>query len=540
MLAQVALGKDWYAAALDYELGYLLEPRSAPPGWQPQGKPLARFWRFADCEVLDVAQAEAWLAQHAQEAVAGLLNVQPGISEAAYLQAIERIQRYICEGDCYQVNFTLPLQFDWFGSPAALYQRLRMRQPVSYGGFIEADGGGVVSLSPELFLEKRGATLQTRPMKGTAPRASDPAQLRASPKDRAENLMIVDLLRNDLGRIAANGSVQVDELFAIEDYPTVWQMVSSISARIGEVSLRDILCALFPCGSITGAPKIRAMQIAGELEQVPRGLYTGALGWIAPGGDFRLNVAIRTLALMADGRGRMGIGSGVVADSKGEAEWQECLLKARFLQAAAPDVLLIETLRRENGVCPAQADHWRRLSHSASELGFPCDEAAFLATLAQMPDEGSWRVRLTLAADGQMAAQAFPLLSEPIEGRVASLAAQRIDSDYPLRRHKTTDRALYDQALKQIAVSPAVFDMVFLNQRGEVAEGARSNVFVERDGQLLTPPVSSGALPGVLRAQLLASGCAREAVLTPADLAQGFWLGNALRGLVPVRLASPE
>ena len=536
VLAEVASGKDWFVAALDYELGYLLEPRSAPPDWQPDGSALARFWRFADCEVLSAAQADAWLAGRSQGRPAGLLNVQPGISETDYLQAVTRIQGYISDGDCYQVNYTLPLHFNWFGSPAGLYQRLRARQPVSYGGFVETEEGGLVSLSPELFLEKTGHRLHTRPMKGTAPRATDPACLHASQKDRAENLMIVDLLRNDLGRIALNGSVKVEALFAIEDYPTVWQMVSSISAQLGEVSLTEILHALFPCGSITGAPKIRAMQIAGELEHAPRGRYTGALGWIAPGGDLRLNVAIRTLTLAADGKGCMGVGSGIVADSKGAAEWQECLLKARFLQAAAPDVQLIETLRREHGSYPALSDHWQRLSNSAAALGFPCDYTAFQAVLAQMPAEGCWRVRLTLVADGHLAAQAFPLLAEPTQGRLACLADERIDAEYLLRKHKTTDRALYDLALKQIAATPDVFDMVFLNQRGEVAEGARSNVFVERDGLLLTPPTSSGALPGVLRAQLLASGKAREAVLYPADLAQGFWLGNALRGLVPVRL----
>lgn len=407
-----------------------------------------------------------------------------------------------------------------------------------YGGFVGDAGGGVVSLSPELFLERRGERLLTRPMKGTAPRAQPPEVLRDSVKDRAENLMIVDLLRNDLGRVAENGSVSVDELFAIEDYPTVWQMVSAVSATVRDKSFADILGALFPCGSITGAPKIRAMQIAAELESGPRGLYTGALGWLAPDGDFRLNVAIRTLELAADGRGRLGIGSAVVADSLAAAEWRECLLKASFLGECDPGIVLIETLRREDGSYPRLAGHLQRLRASAQWLGFPLDEAELQAQLAAQPATATWRVRLTLDKVGRLDVQSFALGGEPAGPRFALLAEQTIVADDPLRRHKTSSRALYDTALKGIADDPQVFDVVFLNAEGEVAEGARSNVFIERDGGLLTPPLESGALPGVLRGELLAAGKAREAVLRVEDLAGGFLLGNALRGLIPVSLRS--
>jgi para-aminobenzoate synthetase/4-amino-4-deoxychorismate lyase len=348
--------------------------------------------------------------------------------------------------------------------------------------------------------------------------------------------MIVDLLRNDLGRIAEPGSVVVDRLFDVEAYPTLWQMVSEVSANVAGHNFGDILRALFPCGSITGAPKIRAMQIAGELEGGERGMYTGALGWLAPDGDFRLNVAIRTLELGADGRGRLGVGSGIVADSQPAAEWQECLLKSRFLRDCDPGLLLIETLRRDEGAYPRLAGHLARLRRSAAWLGFACDEAHLDELLAGQPAVGTWRVRLTLGKSGQIDVQSFALGAEPEGPRYAVLAAQAIKSGDPLRRHKTTDRALYDAALSQLAGDPQLFDAVFLNERGEVAEGARSNVFVERDGVLLTPPLANGALPGVLRAELLATGRAREAVLWPADLVDGFWLGNALRGLVRVGL----
>ncbi len=521
--------------ALDYELGYLLEPRSAPPNWLPGQPPLARFWRFRECQRLTADEAEAWLAANAG-AVAGVLDVQPAIAEKSYLAAVDRVQALISAGDCYQVNLTFPLEFSYFGTPLALYRRLRAGQPVRYGGFVGDGQQGIVSLSPELFIERQGDVLRTRPMKGTIARDAAIETLRDSAKNQAENLMIVDLLRNDLGRIAVNGSVRVDQLFAIEDYPTLRQMVSEISACVAGRRFADILPALFPCGSITGAPKIRAMQIANELENGPRGLYTGALGWLAPDGDFRLNVAIRTLELAADGCGKLGIGSGIVADSEPAAEWRECQLKAGFLRDCDPGLQLIETLRRENGIYPMWTGHLARLRRSAEWLGFPLDEQALFRELGAQPTSGTWRVRLTLDKAGAIVVQSFPLDVAPPVLRQAALATARIDSHDPLRRHKTTARPLYDAALAGLPAGSPVFDVVFLNERGEVAEGARSNVFVVRDGMLLTPPLASGALPGVLRAELLARGKAREAVLYPADLADGFYLGNALRGLIPVSL----
>ncbi len=519
--------------AIDYELGYLFEPKAAPPGWQDDKPVLARFWRFRERVAMSADEAENWLAPW-QKAAAGVGGVRSGMAEPDYLAAVRSVQHWIAEGDCYQVNMTLPLQFDWFGAPLALYARLRDKQPVRYGGYIGDGGGGVLSLSPELFIERRGDRIVTRPMKGTMPRSAPAESLRQSTKDRAENLMIVDLLRNDLGRVATPGNVVVDELFTVEDYPTVWQMVSEVSASVPGRDWLDILQAMFPCGSITGAPKVRAMQIAAELEIAARGTYTGSLGWIAPNGDFRLNVAIRTLELAPGHQGKMGVGSGIVADSDAAGEWRECQLKSRFLRELDPGLLLIETLRREEGGYPSLDGHLARLQSSAQWFAFPYDETQVRAVLNALPVDGVQRVRLTLGADGVPRAEAFALAPEPAGNRYACLAKERIDACDPLRRHKTTARAIYDAALKALAGTPEVFDTVFLNQRGEVAEGARSNVFVERDGGLLTPPLESGALPGVLRAELLASGRAREATLYPADLADGFWLGNALRGLVRV------
>jgi para-aminobenzoate synthetase / 4-amino-4-deoxychorismate lyase len=530
---------EWTVVALAYELGYLLEAKSAPSGPLPISRlPLARFWRFARCRRLSAAEAEDWCVQMAGKGPAGIGGLSESISDEAYREAVQRIQSLIAAGDCYQVNFTFPLDFTWFGTPAGLYARLRERQPVRFGGFIGDDRQGIVSLSPELFVERRGDRLRTRPMKGTAALDTPADRLRDSVKDRAENVMIVDLLRNDLGRIAEQGSVRVDQLFEIEDYPTVRQMVSEISASVAGRRFGDVLQAMFPCGSITGAPKIRAMQIIAELEQAPRGLYTGAFGWLAPDGDFRLNVAIRTLELAADGSGTLGIGSGIVADSGAAAEWQECRLKSRFLRDCDPGLQLIETLRRDNGVYPMWAGHFARLQRSAEWFGFPLDEQCLFRLLAEQPTKGVWRVRLTLNKAGEIAVQSFSMEDVPPLAQGAVLAEQRIDSGDPLRRHKTTSRAIYDEALRRLPADAGIFDAVFLNERGEVVEGGRSNVFVERDGVLLTPPLASGALPGVLRASLLEQGRAREAVLYPADLQGDFWLGNALRGLMPVRLTA--
>ncbi|MGB8544574.1 MAG: aminodeoxychorismate synthase component I, partial [Azonexus sp.] len=403
VLGAVEGGDLWCVAALEYELGYLLEPATAPAGWTAHAdRPLARFWRFQRCIEMDAVSADAWLVARVDEQPAGVGGIASAVDEKRHAAAVDRIRDYISAGDCYQANFTFPLTFEWFGQPLALYARLRERQPVRYGGFLGNADRGIVSLSPELFLKRQGDLVVTRPMKGTLARREPAARLLASVKDRAENLMIVDLLRNDLGRVAKNGSVKVDALFTIEDYPSLWQMVSEISALVPGVGLAAILRALFPCGSITGAPKIRATQILAALESEPRGLYTGAFGWIAPDGDFCLNVAIRTLELAPDRTGRMGVGSGIVADSGAAAEWQEAQLKASFLRDCDPGLKLIETLRREAGSYPRLAGHLARLRRSAAWFGFPLDEAALLQRLDSLPGNGVWRVRLTLAKAGEI------------------------------------------------------------------------------------------------------------------------------------------
>jgi len=538
---------EWVALAADYELGSRFEssvPQHAAPG--------LCGWVFAQARHLDAQGVAAFLdsrvsglAEH--ERVAGLAELAAGLTAGQHRRCVEQIRRWIAAGDCYQINLTFPLDGRLYGHPLALYSRLRKRQPVRYGAYLSVPEKTVLSFSPELFFERSSSRVLTRPMKGTAPRGATPADdkasraaLLASAKERAENIMIVDLLRNDLGRLAAPGKVSVDSLCDAEAYPTLWQMVSSISADLPGATLFDLFRALFPCGSITGAPKIRAMQCIDELESAPRGLYTGALGWLAPGGDCRFNVAIRTLEVLPDRCVRLGVGSGIVIDSVAESEYAECLLKASFLTGFDPGFELIETLRLEQGSYPLLALHLQRLQSSAQALGFVCDLPAIavaLAACATSRASGLGRVRLTLAHDGRYRIGVAPLVDERGPWSVV-LAAERLDAEDYLLRHKTSARSRYQRALAALAEDPGVFDTIFLNTRGEVCEGARSNVFVERDGVLLTPPPVCGLLPGVMRRHLLESGRAVEAVLCVDDLrgASAIYLANALRGLIAVSL----
>jgi para-aminobenzoate synthetase/4-amino-4-deoxychorismate lyase len=338
--------------------------------------------------------------------------------------------------------------------------------------------------------------------------------------------------------------VHVRSMFELERYETVFQLTSTVEATPVNASLAKLFRALFPCGSITGAPKVRAMQIIHELETQARGPYCGALGWIAPQGDCSFNVPIRTLRLNADGTCRMDVGSGIVADSDANAEYDECLTKARFV--TDDSLQLIETLRCEiysedskAEPFPLLAWHLQRLSRSASALHFNYAEDTIrqgLLTYAASLPLGLQRVRLLLARDGTLTLSSAPLEALPAMPTLV-LASERIDANDPRLRHKTTARNFYDNALRG-AMTAGHFDLVYLNKRGEVCEGARSNIFIERNGKLLTPPLSSGLLPGVMRAQLLAAEAASEAVLYLDDLlnAESIFVANALRGLIEVQL----
>jgi para-aminobenzoate synthetase/4-amino-4-deoxychorismate lyase len=516
--------------------------------------PLAQVLLFSQCQHLSPAEVAAWLAAQADAAPSGIAQVEPNVDKAAFTTAINRIRDYIAAGDTYQVNYTYRLRFDAFGSVVSLYARLRQRQPVPYGALVALpDGSAVLSLSPELFVRHLQGELMARPMKGTAPAATDDAEnsqraaaLAADTKNRAENLMIVDLLRNDLGRVAVTGSVEVPALFDVQRYSSVLQMTSTVRARLRpDATLAEIFAALYPCGSITGAPKRRTMEIISELEPDARGIYTGAIGWFDPPqqgallGDFCLSVPIRTLALQAPvngvRHGQMGVGAGIVYDSEANDEYAECQLKARFLTGLTNDFELFETMRAEDNNCPLMVHHLGRLQKSAAYFGFSFDRDAVSAAVKEacaVLAPGAHRIRLALLQDGAASIVSAPLaaVTEPVR---LLLAADATRADNIFLRHKSSMRARYDAGWRE-AEAQGGFDMLFFNEHGELTEGGRSNVFIKLDGQWLTPPLESGVLPGVMRGVLMADPAwhAKESVITRDMLieASDIVVCNALRG----------
>jgi para-aminobenzoate synthetase/4-amino-4-deoxychorismate lyase len=387
-------------------------------------------------------------------------------------------------------------------------------------------------------------------MKGTAPRSCDPGADRAEAeglagdeKQRAENLMIVDLMRNDLARVSTAGSVEVPELFEVETYPTLHQMVSRIRSRLRVgCDAIDVLGTIFPCGSVTGAPKVAAIEALARLEPEPRGAYTGSMGWIEPNrngdpGSAAFNVLIRTLEWHRGSRkARLGLGSGLVVDSEPSNEWFECLLKGDFVAREAQDFDLIETMGFDPSEGIIELDrHLDRMKNSADDLDFQFDRHAARNELqaATFGRKQRAMVRLLLSRSGVMAIQVKSYEDpQQVPVRVAVRPLPVEPSDFRLR-YKTTDRRFLDLTRQQAGE----FETVFVDPDGQLTEGSRTSLFVERDGRLLTPPLSRGLMPGILRAKLIEEGRAEEAELRPADLEQGFYVGNIVRGLIPARLA---
>ena len=471
---------------------------------------------------------------------------QTSLRPGEYRRCLHAIHRYIREGDTYQVNFTYRLRTKIQADPWALFCRMAGDGSTPYAAFVDTGDWAICSASPELFLRREGNQIESRPMKGTAARglwpAADLAQaaaLRASSKNQAENVMIVDMVRNDLGRIAAAGSVQVPALFQIEQYPTVWQMTTTVRART-RAPLVEILQATFPPASITGAPKRRAMQIIAELESSPRQLYTGTIGFVAPKHRMQLNVAIRTVLIQrGSGRAEYGVGGGIVWDSQAAAEQQECLTKTGALHPPARDFDLLETLlwSPRDGY-RLLGYHLKRLAQSAAYFGFRCDAArirAALASFAGRQPPARQRVRLLVSPRGAPRCEAVPLTPAMLRFDDILLARVPVDASDVLLYHKTTQRAAYQQAL---ASRPGQKDVLLFNKKGEITESTLANVAFELDGVLCTPPVSCGLLAGTQRAWLLARGKLRERVVTRSQAlrAPAVYLLNSVRGIQRVRL----
>ena len=536
------------AGFMSYELGYALEPKLVAilPGRRTA--PLIWMGLFRKARSVHWNEARRILGAGGEKSGWKISESRYSLDRAGYLERVRAVHDYIASGDVYQINLTFKYRFRWSGDALALYEELRRRQRVAYGAFIGGPGWHILSLSPELFFDATDGIIRTRPMKGTAPRgltaledAALAGWLCSDEKSRAENLMIVDLLRNDLGRIAETGSVSVPKLFSVESYRSVHQMTSTVKARLRPgTGIREITEALFPCGSVTGAPKIRAMEIIRELEPDPRGVYTGAIGAIDPDGSAMFNVAIRTLFLDRGGHGEMGIGSGIVFDSDAAAEHDECLLKGQFLTAPHEPFQLIETMRwsRDEGYY-LRDRHLDRLLASAERFRIPCDRGHITVALDDLAAglTGMSRVRLLLDEDGALTLESAALDPSTV-GRTGirfALAQRRVDSSNPFLYHKTTRRGLLDSERERLAAATGCDEVLFVNERGELTEGSYSSIFVERGGALLTPPLSCGLLDGTLRRELLEGHEHRveERVLYPADLetADAIWLGNSVRGM---------
>ena len=531
------------AGFLTYEAGYALEPRLKPLAEaRMTDLPVAWFGFFEDVARLNDNAVIEWLPDPAG---AFACAPRPGMSRESYEAQVAKIAELIAAGEIYQANLTFSARVRLAGAPLALYAGLRARSRAGWGGVAYTGEHWLLSASPELFFTSKAGDLTARPMKGTAAHGSDAeadaaarAALAADPKNRAENLMIVDLTRNDLSRVSVPGSVVVPDLYTVETYPTVHHLTSTVEARLTPgLGAVDVLRAAFPCGSITGAPKIRAMEAIAALEAGGRGAYTGSMGWIAPDGDAAFNVAIRTLTMRRGANeAAMGLGAGIVADSRAADEWRECLAKGAFVTAGQPPFDLLETMRFDPSDGIVDLDrHMARLEASAKALGFALNRHDARNSLHAATFR--WRtpraVRLRLSRSGEVAIAVGPPPTTPEGPATVAIRPHPLSpSDFRLA-HKTSDREFWAAAR-----DGTVFETLFVDAAGFVTEGSFTQVFAGAADRLVTPPLARGLLPGVLRARLLAEGRAREGDLEVEDLEAGFWIGNSLRGLIRARLAS--
>lgn len=551
---EAGIARGLHAAGFaSYELGYALEERLLPLLRHRRELPLLWFGLFE--RPINLAGDTIDTTFRSFGPPSPITAIEYGLDRERYRMRILRLLDYIEQGDVYQVNFTFPIHFRYDGHPLALYSALRAHQPVAHGGVVALNEAAIISVSPELFLEVQGLQATTRPMKGTVARGlnrdSDHAaivDLAADEKQRAENLMIVDLLRNDLSRISEIGSVEVPRLFEVETYPTLHTLTSTVTATLRQnINLEDTFRAMFPCGSVTGAPKQRAMEIIRELEDAPRDIYTGSIGAIEPDGKLKFNVAIRTAVLTSNGSGCYGVGGGIVADSKPDSEYDECMLKARILTNLAQDYELLETFRWSIKCGFVRLPmHLDRLAASAMQLGFSfarTDIEERLENIAASFEHwlNDHRVRLKLNRSGDVEIKSEALTDKALGPMLVGIAVDRTDRADPFLLHKTTRRQHYDSAFGR-AVKLGLDEVLFLNRDGQITEGSRTNIFIESGDKLLTPVVSCGLLPGILRQTLLRDGEAVEQNLTMDDIrrAPRWYVGNSLRGLRPALLKEVE
>ena len=541
--------QQYVVANFSYELGEYfqgLNPKQSTTPW-------IEAWVFNDVKKLSKNQVDDWIAQHQNSFDPSCcVELTNSVSSEEFESRIADIHELIRRGETYQVNYTYRIKGEVYGDPLAIYQSLREKQPGPFGAYIEKSDGWVLSCSPEWFLSKEGSQLIAKPMKGTG-KVGDmsPAFLENDPKNRAENLMIVDLLRNDLGKIAIPGTVKVPHLFHVQQHGEVLQMTSTVEARArNNLSLMELLKAIFPCGSVTGTPKKRTMEIIQSLELEPRGLYCGSIAWFDPSdnsiclGDLGMNVVIRTLTIDQDKQACMGIGAGITIDSDANEEWQECQTKAHFLYQTHNEIGLFETIRISNQVPQKIELHLARIKNSAQQLNIPFDvenaEQIIKQVCSSLNPKETYRMRLDLSAAGKVTANTSPIedawSKKPLIWAKDILGKNGVtNSINPLLGHKVTLRKTYDMAWQE-AEKIGGFDAIFINEMGYVTEGGRSNIFIKKDSQWITPPLSSGCLPGVMRSILLKDPqwSVIEKNITVEDVLSSdeVILTNALRGVI--------
>ena len=532
----VARAGMWVALALSYEAAPAFD--SALEVKPSSGFPLAWMAAFEKSSDFNSISERPFL----------ISELEPQIGPRQYRQAIHSIRDYIERGDTYQVNFTFPLRGHVAGDSFSSFRAIARSQGGAYSAYVDIGTHKILSFSPELFVECRGRKLITRPMKGTLARGrwleedcKRAEELRASSKDRAENVMIVDLLRSDLGKVAEIGSVEVSDLFAVERLSRVLQMTSTVTAvRRPDASLVDVIQALFPCGSVTGAPKPRTMAIIKQLEAQPRGIYTGAIGLLSPDGDAVFNVAIRTLVVDGkNGAATFNVGGGITWDSKTDGEYEECGLKTKFLTHRWPEFELLETIELNAGMYSLLDRHLNRARSSALYFGFRWDETAIARALDDAREShpvGRWRVRLLVERDGKAEAEAHSLDKKEKRPLAVKFATHPVDDRDPLVFHKTTARSRYNAELERCQPCD---DVIFWNCRDEVTESTIANVVVFSEGKYWTPPREAGLLAGTLRDELISRGTLFERTITKRELTEAgsFALINSVRGWMQAELS---
>jgi para-aminobenzoate synthetase/4-amino-4-deoxychorismate lyase len=515
-----------YAAGfVAYEAAPAFDPALKVNGGVEQALPLLWFGLFERRERISGEEVVSW----GRESGYVLEEWRPSVSPEEYEQAISHIHSRIAAGDTYQVNYSFRLRAGFQGDPWAFFAELIQAQRPNYAAFIETADFAVCSASPELFFALEDNTLTTRPMKGTAARGltqtadkEEAEWLQQSTKNRAENVMIVDMIRNDIGRVAEIGSVQVPELFTVERYPTLWQMTSAVTGR-SDASIVEIMRALFPCASITGAPKVSTMEIIAELETEPRGLYTGCVGYMAPGRQAQFNVAIRTAVVDKGAKEAVyGVGGGIVWDSVAGNEYLECQVKARILTERRPTFQLLETMlwTPEGGIFLLR-EHLERLGDSADYFDYPLNLDPLQKQLEEQVKGLSsrrYKIRLLLDERGEVVIERIPLnVEQSTESLHIGMSVEPVKTDNVFLYHKTTNRTVYEQAR---ASRPDCEDVLLWNERGEITEASIANVAFKLDGRLVTPPVQSGLLAGTFRRYLLERGEVEEQVIKLADLSR--------------------